>query len=243
MKIKIIIACLLLVGMNCFSQARPDSIFQMLVQKEQKLADAIATGDKPVWSVALHDSCIITIEDGSFMTKEKLIADLNPLPAFFKGTIKIIEPKCKVYGNTAVLTFIDDEYEELYGQHIHTQYRQTDTWIVMNGDWKMVAMELFEIPKNPTPVPMAADILSKYVGIYEMGSDRKCEITVESGKLFAKKNGKNPTELLAETENVFFRNGDGRGRVIFIKNITTNKYNMIERRAGEDVVWKVLNHD
>jgi hypothetical protein len=237
-KIKFIIIGLLITGLKCFAQTSPDSIFQMLVQKEQTLADAIATGDKPVWKAALHDSCIITIEDGSFMTKEKIIADLNPLPQSYKGMIKVIEPRLRLYGNTAVVTFIDDEYEEVYGQHIHTQYRQTDTWIRMEGDWKMVAMELFEIPKNPPAVSMPVDVLSKYTGTYEMASDRNCEITVESGKLFAKKNGKNPTELLAETENVFFRNGDGRGRVIFIKNAATNKYNMIERRAGEDVVWK-----
>src|SRR5580765_3439312 len=126
-KLKISYFLSLFASVNCFSQNPSDSIFQMFVQKEQRLVDAIATGDKPVWQDAMHDSCIISIEDGSSITKEKLISDLNPLPKNFKGMIKVIEPKVRTYDDVAVISFINDEYEEVYGQHIHTQYRQTDT--------------------------------------------------------------------------------------------------------------------
>ena len=101
-KLKISYFLFLFASMNCLSQNPSDSIFQMFVQKEQRLVDAIATGDKPVWQDAMHDSCIISIEDGSSITKEKLISDLNPLPKNFKGMIKVIEPKVRTYDNVAV---------------------------------------------------------------------------------------------------------------------------------------------
>lgn len=239
-KMKIFTAMFLLLSTQGFSQNSPEAILKSLVPREQKLLDAIAIGDKSVWKSLLDDSCFIGIEDGSIVSKEKQIEDLNPLPPAYKGMIKIIEPKLQLHENTAVLTFIDDEYLELYGQKIHTQYRQTDTWMKRDGEWKMIAMQLFEIPKNPPPVIMPEAVLSKYIGTYELSSDRNCIVTVDNGKLYAQKNNKAPIELLAETESVFFKNGDGRGRVIFIKNDGNGTYNMVERRAGEDVVWKQI---
>ena len=103
----------------------------------------------------------------------------------------------------------------------------------------MIAMQLFEIPKNPPPIIISEAILSKYTGTYELGADRKCKVTVDGGKLYTRKNDKAQIELLAETENVFFRNGDGRTRVMFIT--ADGRYKMIERRAGEDVVWKQID--
>lgn len=240
-KLKISYLLFLFTSMDCLSQNPSDSIFQMFVQKEQILVDAIATGDKPVWQGAIHDSCIISIEDGSSITKEKLISDLNPLPKNFTGMIKVIEPKVRIYDNVAVISFINDEYEQVYGQHIHTQYRQTDTWIKMNNEWKMVSMELFEIPKNPPAITLPSAVLAKYAGTYYLGDDRMCKVTVDSGKLYTKKNGKGRNELFAESENIFFRAGDGRVRVIFKKD-ANGKYMMIERRAGEDLVWRSMKN-
>lgn len=231
--------CLLLFliySVNAGAQGR-EGLLKILLEKEQKLVDALAVGDKSIWEDVLQDSCLVTIEDGSFITKNKLVGDLNPLPPGYKGMIKIIEPKLQVYGNTAVITFIDDEYLELYGQKLHTQYRQTDTWLTINGKWEIVAMQLFEIPKNPPPVAIPVTILSKYAGTYELGNDKKCLVSLDSGILYSKKNTSDRVALFAETENVFFRQGDGRVRVLFIKESGAEKYKMIERRAGEDLVW------
>ena len=81
-----------------------------------------------------------------------------------------------------------------------------------------------------------ANILKNYTGNYQLSSDRKAVVKIENGKLFVIKNNGTPVELLGETDNVFFRNGDGRVRVIFIKE-RAGKYKMIERRAGEDLLW------
>ena len=53
----------------------------------------------------------------------------------------------------------------------------------------------------------------------------------------SKKNKSDPVELLAQTKNVFFRKGDGRVDVIFLKE-NNGIYKMIERREGEDLEWK-----
>jgi len=212
---------------------RPDTtLLQLIKGYEQQLADAVALGDTNVFKKYLHDSCIITTEDGSVISRAQLLSELRPLPAGYVGKIIIIEPKLARYGNTAVFSFIDDEYLELYNQKIHTQYKQTDTWMQVNGQWKKISMQLFEIPKNPPPITVDSNLLRRHEGNYALSSDLVCSVYVENGKLFVKKKNRPATELFAETENVFFRKGDGRVDVIFLQD------RMIERREGEDLVWK-----
>ena len=174
-------------SIQCSGQASHDSLLKALVGIEQKLADGIATGDKKLWDEHLHDSCMISVEDGTTISKKKMIEELDPLPAGYVGRIKIINPNLKVYGNTAVLSFVDDEYLDLYNQHIHTQYRQINTWVKINGKWEKIAMQLFEIPKNPTPVTINSSILKQYVGKYSLSAERTAVVYVENGKLYVKK--------------------------------------------------------
>jgi len=89
----IVSSIFLLLSMQGLAQDSPETILKLLVQKEQRLVDAVAVGDKPVWQFSLDDSCIIALEDGSVVTKEKQLEDLNPLPPSYKGIIKIIEPQ------------------------------------------------------------------------------------------------------------------------------------------------------
>jgi hypothetical protein len=97
-------------------------------------------------------------------------------------------------------------------------------------------MQLFEIPKNPPPIVIDSNVLKRYTGEYALTPQKKATVYVKNGKLYAKKGGSDPAELFAQTENVFFRNGDGRVDIIFMKE-NNGSYKMIERREGEDLVW------
>lgn len=224
-----------MVSMNGLAQTTADETQRLLLKSEQDLMNGIAIGNRELWDRHLHDQCVITIEDGSAMTKQRFIEELNPLPPGYVGHIQIIEPVVRIHGNTAVLSFIDDEYLELFNQKIHTQYRQTDTWINFDGVWKMVSMQLFEIPKNPQAISIDSILLKRYEGTYGLSAERTCTVYVEGGTLFIRKGTNTPQELLAQTETVFFRQGDGRVDVIFQKRGPS--YVMIERREGEDLVW------
>jgi len=216
------------------------NVSEDLVAREQQLMNAIAAGDTAVWLRYLHEDCLIAVEDGSTTTRQKLVSDIKPLPKGYVGKINVIEPKVQRYGDTAVISYIADEYLELYGQKIHTQYRQTNTWKQENGDWRMIGMQLFEIPKNPPAIEIEEAILKRYEGNYALAADRKCVVTVRGGVLYAQKTDRDPQALLAETENVFFRKNDGRVRVMFFRDRKSG-YRMVERRAGEDVVWTRQN--
>lgn len=238
MRILLLLITFSFLTLRCQDQTKNGDLRGYLLSTEQELMDAIAIGDIAVWDKYLYPTCLITTEDGKTMTKKELLASMKPLPTGYVGRIEVIEPKFHQYDNTAVLNFVLDEYLELYNQKIHTQYRQQSTWKELAGEWRLVAYQVFEIPKNPIPVTLPLATLKQYEGSYSLNDVRKCDIFVKDGKLMAKKNNREAEELLAETVNVFFRKSDGRVRVLFVKNDTTNTFQMIERRAGEDLIWK-----
>ena len=61
---RILLSSVLLLPAKGFTQT-PDSLTQSFAMREQSLADAIGKGDKEVWEYSLHDSCLITVEDGT----------------------------------------------------------------------------------------------------------------------------------------------------------------------------------
>src|SRR5215208_1990248 len=86
-------------SLSCTAQTSSESLLKLLLKNEQELADAIAPGKKEVWMKYLHDSCIIVVEDGSIMTRKKMMEEFTPLPPGYDGHINVIEPKLKLYGN------------------------------------------------------------------------------------------------------------------------------------------------
>ena len=63
-----------------------------LVRRTQELFDAVAAGDKTPWQKYYSEDCIFHDEKGRSLDKTKLIADIEPLPAGYSGTIKVKNP-------------------------------------------------------------------------------------------------------------------------------------------------------
>ncbi|MFI4921149.1 MAG: nuclear transport factor 2 family protein, partial [Gammaproteobacteria bacterium] len=88
----------------------------------QALFDALTSGDASVWDKAMTDDCIITSEDGDVETKAQLLKETRPLPPGFSGDIKVKDLKVQDLGGAAVVHYLIDEYERVFGQQLHTKY-------------------------------------------------------------------------------------------------------------------------
>src|SRR5688572_28253904 len=97
---KRILFLLLFLPLAAIAQRADTSLLKLLKGFEQELADAVALGDTSIWKKYLHESCLITTEDGSVITAQQMISELRPLPKGYVGKIIIIEPKLVRYGNT-----------------------------------------------------------------------------------------------------------------------------------------------
>src|SRR5262245_9652313 len=116
---------------------------------EQALMDSVAAGDKAPWERLMDPSCIVTSEEGEVLTKAKFLEGLRPLPAGLAGGIAVKELMVQEFPTFAVVRYLADEWETVFGQRLTTQYRISDTYRRDGRDWKMVASHVSVVTLDP----------------------------------------------------------------------------------------------
>lgn len=208
-----------------------------LINIEQQLMNDIPAGNALNWDKYLDKNFFIITEDGSMLEKNAFLKTLGALPKGYSGYIKVIKPKIVFHQNTAVISYVSDEYETVFENKIHTQYSSMNTYIKTDTSWMMISSQVFEIPLLPPAINLPENVLKQYTGLYKLADNILCIVSLENDTLYCQKKGRDKTALLPETPNTFFRLSDARGRKIF----TTDDNGIMlmrERRNGQDVIWK-----
>ena len=206
-----------------------------LISIEQQLMDDMPSINTN-WDKYMSPDCFVIGEDGTMYDKKAFLADFHPFPRGFSGHINVTKPKAVFHSNTGVLNYVADEFEFVFGQTLHTTYNVMKTYIRNDTSWSMISFQIFEIPQLPQATHVPVSVLLQYTGVYQLSDSNTCTITLQNDTLYMQKSGRSKGVLFAETENVFFREADTRGRKLFV---TDEKGDMLlrERRNGQDVVW------
>jgi hypothetical protein len=216
---------------------------EQLKRATQELLDAIAPGRKEVWEKYLAAGSIYADEEGRVLTKDELLKELNPLPKGYVGSIKMGEPKVLVQENVIVLSHLDREELELYGQKLVTHFHSTDTWAKQpDGQWRRVATQVMALPSERKPLALDPQklpkILAAYVGQYQLAPDVTYTVTREGDKLFGQRTGRAKEELLPLCADTFYKKGVWRGEKVFKRDAQGAVVGMLDRRDNNDLVWK-----
>jgi hypothetical protein len=225
------------ITLSCMSRQQAAITQGELVRNMQEMFDAVAAGDQAPWQKYFADDSMYFDEKGRGMDKAALVKDVTPLPAGYSGSIKIVNPKSNIQGDTAILSYDLNETETIFGQNLTARYHGTDTWMYRNGRWQIVAGQMFRYYEDPAPGKVELEKYGEYVGAYELAPGVTQTVSVREGKLYAKRGDRPEDELIPESGDIFFRKG-AEGRRLF-RRADTGKVNvMIDRRNNEDVVWK-----
>lgn len=76
---------------------------------------------------------------GTWMTKASVLSDAKDSANNKMNHDEISDVKVRVYGNTAIATYTDSYDAMMHGDHRVKTVLTTDTWVRMNGMWKLVA--------------------------------------------------------------------------------------------------------
>ncbi len=230
----------LFLGTSAICQAQEDSAAKasQIIKIEQRLADALP-GDSAMWNKYLDPYWFVTEEDGSGQFKAAFLADFKPFSKGISGNIKVTHPVFIFHENFAVIHYVADEHETVYGQLLHTTYGTVDTWYKTDTSWIMLSMLSFEIPAWPPAIAVDPHFLNSYTGTYQLTEGHLAVISLSHDTLYISKNKSKPEALFAETDNIFFRKSDARGRKLFTKN-ASGQMLMLERRNGQDLVWEKI---
>jgi Domain of unknown function (DUF4440)/Domain of unknown function (DUF3471) len=208
-----------------------------LVRRTQQLLDAFAPGDRTPWKLYLADDAMFFDEQGRSMDKVAFLADLQPLPPGYTGSIKVTGVAARFAPGVAIPSYDCDENETVFGQQLHARYHMTDTWVYREALWKIIASQTLRYYEDPARGNLAESLLNDYVGTYELGPGHTMLVTRQAGKLYAQRGTGQPTELVPESPDLFFRAGV-EGRRLFHRDASGRVDSLIDRRNNEDLLWK-----
>lgn len=207
-----------------------------LVRRTQELFDAVVPGNPEPWKKYYAEDAMYADEKGRSLNKTTLVADITPLPNGYSGTIKIVRPQSRIFGDAAVLSYDLDETETIFGQNLKARYHETDTWRRRNGAWQIVAAQAFRYYEDPAIGKADAKKLPTFAGTYELAPGSVRTVTATGDALFVERKGKRE-QLYPESCDIFFRKGV-EGRILFRTGSDGQIDALIDRRNNEDVVWR-----
>jgi hypothetical protein len=204
---------------------------------EQKLMDAIATGDKKAWDEATDATWALTTEEGQVMGKKQFLDELRPLPDGLKGDISVQDLTVQHVGEAvAIVRFLADEWETVFGQRISTRYRVTDAYRRDREEWKMVASHVSVVTQDPPAQEVSRDQWPGFVGTYRLLPDGwTFTVEMRDGLLWGGRDPKKLRQFIPLAPNAFVLSGS-LGEWIFVtdKGAVTH---VLSFRKFEPLVW------
>ncbi len=205
---------------------------------EQALMSAVAPGDKAPWERMMDADCVVTTEEGLLLTRDEFLKDLGPLPPGLEGGITVKDLTVQELPDLAVVRFLADEWETVFGQRLTTQYRITDVFRRSGEDWKMIASHTSVVTRDPPPQPVSTEGWSGFAGRYRVAPGG-WELTVElrDGALYGGRGrSQDLRRLIPLAPNVFVRSGS-LGEWIFVAGEGGRATRIVQFRKFEPLVW------
>jgi hypothetical protein len=222
------------------SHASPTITEAELLHRTQQLYDSLPAGDRRPWQTWYADDAMLYDEKGRAMDKTALVADVEPLPAGYSGTIKVVQPHTTFAPGVAVLAYVCDETETIFGQELHARYHSVDTWLYRNGSWQIAISQTMRYYEDPKLGTTDTARLNDFTGAYELAPGNRRIVMRDGNNLSVQRNNGAKAMLLPESGDLFFRPGV-EGRILFHRDASGKVDALYDRRNNEDVVWKRMD--
>ena len=198
--------------------------------------DALAHNDMKTWGSYVADDMLTPLE-GAMLSKQALIEQREHWPAAVKYYYGELEnPKVRLHGDTAVVTYRARQYNEIGGQITYVQTWQSETHVRRGKDWILVAVADAPFPLEPSAAKLDPKILDSYVGEYQYAPSLIAKVSRVGDTLLHTMPGASDDELLPENETTFFIKGEAAGgsssRTIFVKDSSGRVTHYIYREYG-----------
>jgi hypothetical protein len=140
----------------------------------------------------MDPSCVVISEEGEVTTRQQFLDGLRGLPAGLTGGIAVKELTVQEFPTFAVVRYLADEWEVVFGQRLTTKYRVTDTFRRSGSDWKMVASHVSVVTQNPPAQKVSTARWPMFVGTYRLLPDGwTFTVELREGTLYGGRDPKN----------------------------------------------------
>jgi hypothetical protein len=203
---------------------------------EQALMDSVASGNKAPWEQVMDASCIMTSEEGEVLARPQFLEGLRPLPQGLAGVIAVQELTVQEFPTFAVVRYLADEWETVFGQRLATRYRISDTYRRDGQSWKMVASHVSVVTQDPPAQPVASADWPGFVGRYRLVPDGwTFHVELRDGTLYGGRDPQKLKPLIPLAPNAFVLSG-ALGEWIFVAE-KGRAARILNFRKFEPLVW------
>jgi hypothetical protein len=198
--------------------------------------DAIAPGDKAPWERVMDPSCVVTTDEGEVLSRQQFLDSLGPLPAGLSGTITVRELTVQEAPSFAVIRYLADEAESVFGQRLVVNYRVTNTYRRDGAGWKMMASHLSVVTRDPPAQPVSDAGWPGLVGTYRLLPDGwTFTVELREGQLFGGRDPKKLRPLVPLAADAFVLSG-ALGEWLFVVE-TGRATRIVNVRKFAPLVW------
>jgi hypothetical protein len=198
--------------------------------------DSVAVGDKAPWERLMDPACVVTSEEGELLTRQAFLDALRPLPKGLSGRITVKDLTVQAFPGGAIVRYVADEAESVFGQQLSTQYRVTDTFRRDGAAWKMIASHLSVVTHDPPAQPAAREGWPALAGTYQLAPDGwTFTVELRGETLYG---GRDPAKLrpfIPLAPNVFVLSGT-LGEWVFVTD-GGRAVRIVDFRKFEPLVW------
>jgi hypothetical protein len=204
---------------------------------EQALMDAVAAGDRSVWDRVMDDTCVVTGEEGEKLTKAEFLKGLRPLPQGLSGKIIVRELTVQDVNDVAIVRFLLDESETVFGQQLATKYRNTDVFTRSAGTWRLVATHTSVVTADPPAQQVPTDGWPKLAGTYTLLPDGwSFHVVLRDGQLLGGRDPNALRPLIPMSPTAFVLKGS-LGEWLFVTDPQGKGTRIVNLRKFEPLVW------
>lgn len=204
---------------------------------EQALMNSIGLGQKDLWDRVMDPTCLTTSEEGELIDKRKFLEELRPLPPGLTGGITVQELTVQEFRDFAIVRFLADEWESVFGQKLATKYRVTDTFRRDGKDWKLVGSHFAVVTQDPPPQPASSATWPKLAGQYRLlPNGWTFTVELREGKLYGGRDPKKLRAFIPLTPDAFVLTGS-LGEWMFVTDTKGQVTHILELRKFGPLVW------
>lgn len=193
-------------------------------------------GDKSLWSPYVADGYLIATPSGPVRSKKQIVDSFGPPPNGYRDVFSFEDVHVSRDGDTAVMSYVINEYEFWDDKkYVIPQLRKTDTYILRNDRWLILASQETFVPPKYTEIPIDPALYKQYVGRYQLMRSLSYDVSVANNKLLLQEVGKSQRKVLVPmADGKFFSEGEA-GQTIFVKDASGHVTHFLIHDNGYDI--------
>ena len=204
---------------------------------EQELADSFLRGDKTAWERVLDPKSMGTSEEGQMTDKQQVLDGLRPLPPGVAGGFAVNELTVQEFSEFAVVRYVADGWQSVFGQMLATKYRITHSFRRDGASWRLVASHVSVVTQDPPPQTVSSAAWPNFVGTYQLlPGGWTLTVELRDGKLYGGRDPKALKPLIPLAPDAFTLSGS-LGEWIFVTDANGRATRIVAIRKTQALVW------